>query len=662
VFYQNITEADFYNCFYKNDETFSKLKSEADVFFRKTNEEKDKLTTVKKFEERRRLKRKQFIASLGGLPKKKTPLNPKITKEYKRDDYTLKNVVFESRPKFYVTSLLYVPHKLMRKNPAVLFMCGHSQNGKAYENYQRVCIEMARAGFVVMAMDPIGQGERLQYMNKKTGHSEAHATVHEHVIYGNQCDAIGTSVAQYFVWDGIRAIDYLCTLPFVDKKKIGVTGNSGGGTQTSYMLMADDRIAAGAPCTYINSREVYLKSGQAHDSEQNLFGSIRDGIDHDDYLTAIAPRPVIVGAARFDFFPLIGTEESVRKARKVFKLYGKENNIKLAIGDHWHEYSDIIREAVINWFTKHLLGSKKKFKTRNNEEITLEPEEVTNCVKSGNIGSLKGFKNVFQYNLDNIKADKKQRKKKLTRNDIIKLLGIDDIIAERKNKTYPITTWDSVMADNYSIIRERVELHSHKDLHAAGLYFRKEELNDKKTPTVILIPENGLSAKESIYTLINKYVQAGKAVFVAEPRDTGFSQKENFNYFTALDLGGQEFRHSLDYWMLGKSYVGRRVFDILRTFDYLTERKDVDTNKITIHGTDYGALLGFYAAAVEPRINGGIFDRMLTSYEDFANTKFYSLVSPARMFPHGILKTTDIPAIKKLLPGSRFKFPNPHKP
>src|SRR5690606_35607775 len=108
--------------------------------------------------------RSKIQQSLGPWPEK-TPLNAKVTGKVERDDYTIENVIFESRPGLLVTANLYIPKKRKFPLPAVLGTCGHSNNGKAEPAYQSFCQGLAKKGYVVLIFDPLGQGERLQYIN-----------------------------------------------------------------------------------------------------------------------------------------------------------------------------------------------------------------------------------------------------------------------------------------------------------------------------------------------------------------------------------------------------------------------------------------------------------------------------------------------------------------
>src|SRR6185295_18915733 len=152
----------------------------------------------------------------------KTPLNPRVTGTVERDAYKIENVIFESRPGFLVTANLYVPSGRKFPLPGVVGVCGHSDNGKANSAYQSFAQGLARLGYVVLIIDPIGQGERLQYVTEKLKPRHGNG-VTEHLYAGNQQFLVGDFFGAARAWDGIRALDYLLTRPEVDPKQVGVT-------------------------------------------------------------------------------------------------------------------------------------------------------------------------------------------------------------------------------------------------------------------------------------------------------------------------------------------------------------------------------------------------------------------------------------------------------
>jgi cephalosporin-C deacetylase-like acetyl esterase len=196
--------------------------------------------------------RGKFLEALGAFPEK-TPLNARVVGKVEAKGFHVEKVVYESRPDHHVTANLYLPDG-KGPFPGVLLPCGHSANGKAAEAYQRACILMAQNGLAALCYDPIGQGERSQILDR-TGKPALAASTSEHTMVGVGALLVGRCTATYRIWDGIRSLDYLASRPEVDAKRLGCTGNSGGGTLTAYLMALDDRISAAAPSCYITSLE-----------------------------------------------------------------------------------------------------------------------------------------------------------------------------------------------------------------------------------------------------------------------------------------------------------------------------------------------------------------------------------------------------------------------
>jgi hypothetical protein len=150
----------------------------------------------------------------------------------------------------------------------VLYVLGHAVAGKHHEGYQEIFQTLVQAGLVVLALDPLGQGERLGYYDARRRRATIGGGTSEHEYAGIQCLPLGDCITRYFVHDAMRGVDYLLTRPEVDSKRIGFTGESGGGLHTGMMMMADPRIAAAAPALYITSHRAYLWAGGGRDAEQ----------------------------------------------------------------------------------------------------------------------------------------------------------------------------------------------------------------------------------------------------------------------------------------------------------------------------------------------------------------------------------------------------------
>ncbi len=295
----------------------------------------------------------RLLEEIGGLPAR-TSLNARVTGTMERAGYRVEKLIYESQPRFYVTANLYIPTTGPGPFPAVLGTAGHSVAGKAEDLYQRVWISLARRGFVVLAYDPPGQGERLEYLDAATGKSRAGVGTGEHSTVGPQCLLTGTNLARFFIWDGIRGVDYLLTRREVDGKRIAVAGNSGGGTQSSYLAAFEPRLAAAAPSCYLTTWEKLWAPLGPQDSEQVFANFLRDGLDFADFLIAFAPKPIHMAAAVRDYFPIEGARATYAEARSLFGILGAADRAGFFEFDDTHGWSKPRREATYRWLARWL--------------------------------------------------------------------------------------------------------------------------------------------------------------------------------------------------------------------------------------------------------------------------------------------------------------------
>jgi cephalosporin-C deacetylase-like acetyl esterase len=191
-----------------------------------------------------------------------------------------------------------------------------------------VILNLVEKGFIVLAFDPLGQGERLQYPDAETGKSKMGGSTKEHSYAGIQTLLTGTSLTDYFIWDGIRVLDYLETRKEVDMKRIGMTGRSGGGTQTAQIAACDERIYAAAPECYITSFKRLLQSIGPQDAEQNPYKAIAKGFDHADYLHIRAPKPALMITTTHDFFSIQGARETFAEVQKSYAALENQKTFK----------------------------------------------------------------------------------------------------------------------------------------------------------------------------------------------------------------------------------------------------------------------------------------------------------------------------------------------
>ena len=292
----------------------------------------------------------QKLEKIVGEFPQKTPLNAVVTGKIKRDGYTVEKLYFESRPGYYVTAALYLPNG-KEKKPAVIYCCGHSIDGFRNATYQSIILNLVKKGFAVFTFDPVGQGERIQYLSDAKISSDP---CHEHSYPGTQSFISGLSPANYFIWDGIRAVDYLISRKEVDPQRIGIAGRSGGGTQSAYIAAMDNRIAAAAPEGYITTFDKLLRAIGPQDAEQNLMYFLSEGLDLGDLIEVRAPRPVMIVSTTRDYFSIQGARDAFNESKKAYAALGCPDHIMMTEDDAPHASMKKNREAVYAFFQKFL--------------------------------------------------------------------------------------------------------------------------------------------------------------------------------------------------------------------------------------------------------------------------------------------------------------------
>jgi dienelactone hydrolase len=230
--------------------------------------------------------------------------------------------------------------------------------GKAEGAYQILHVNLVKRGYVVLTHDPVGQGERSQFWDPKMGRSRFDLSCGEHAVLGNPLYLIGSNLARYMIWDGVRGLDYLASRPEVDSRRVGCVRNSGGGTLTAYLSALDARVAAAAICCYITTLPRRMRNrvqeDPSADPEQDIFGFVSEGIDHAGLLALLAPRPTLLGTARFDFFPIKGARESFTEAKRLFEVAGAGERIERAEAPERHGLTALLRQVVYRWFDRWL--------------------------------------------------------------------------------------------------------------------------------------------------------------------------------------------------------------------------------------------------------------------------------------------------------------------
>ena len=605
-----------------SDQMIDNLRRRAEAHFCRQESEKGGLTSIAAFEEHRKRVRDHFMTAIGDLPEERTPLNVQCTGSVDRGAFTIEKLIYESLPEFYVTAALYLPKGIVSPQPAVVFVHGHSDLGKSYPVYQAVCVDLAANGFVVLAVDPPGQGERFQYFDPEKGERIIGGCTTEHTYAGLQFTLGGASIGRHFIWDVMRGIDYLETRPEVDPTRIGLTGNSGGGTQSCLLMMSEPRFAASVPCTFVMTLESYMKTGQAQDSEQIVPGCFVNGPDHDDYITAMAPKPVLVGAAAYDYFPIEGAIEAVDRAKRIYALYDAEDKVDITIAPTRHQYSSYLREACVNWYKRHFRGESPDFTTGEPETL---PDEALWATPNGQVLDLyPNSKTVFDLNRKRLEESRLPPvvinrdtghdggNTDQMRETIGEVLGIPE---GRSQKIYPRIVAENIV-DGYET--EEIFFFSEPNIVVTGVFIHPLDGTAVEQTDLVLF-ENGTNDIPDKREWLESRLASGRQLFVFDPRGIGGVQVRPFN--RGGNPHGGEYKLGSDAIMLGISTLGLRVFDILRGYDYLRTREDV--NQVGLYGIGKSAFYAYFAGALEDGFASLEFDNLLYSYRNLTDTRYY---------------------------------------
>lgn len=586
--------------------------------------------------------KQEFIERIGGLPGP-APLNAQVTGTIERDGYRLEKILFESEPKFYVTAGLFLPDpkKFPPPWPAVVVLCGHSDNGKLQEGYQTGTALAAINGLAAMIVDPIGQGERVQLLNDD-GKPTISGSTTEHTLIGSGAILVGWNTARWMIGDAIAAIDYLQSRGDIRGDRIGCMGNSGGGTQTSYLMALDSRIYAAAPSCYITSFKRLLETIGPQDAEQNIFGQIAIGMDHADYLMMRAPKPTMINAATQDFFDIGGTWSSYRDAKRLFQRLDAGRNIELIEVDAKHGWHPMIRRASVQFMLEHLAGRLGPIDEPNIVALTAEEMNVT---PQGQVLLLPGAVSTFDHLKQEHARLVDERKTaapavEALRKSVRVIAGIrhlDDL----PEPTPSLSEQRPIDGQLY----ETVVLQVAPDIWLPGLIARPGK--KENAPVTCMIMAEGKDAMLAKGGEVSQRVAKGETVLVIDIRGTGETQPVGQGWYNPRF--GYNGGNAILSYLIGKSLVGQRAEDVLAVARWLCKNESVDSIKLVASGEL--TIPALHAAAVEPQLFSAVeLKRGLVSWANLIDTPLS--VNQIAGLVHGALAEYDLPDLAMLYAGN----------
>ncbi len=604
------------------------LRGEAQKYFDARKQLVASLKTSQEIHKRQADLKAKFLQAIGPFPDR-TPLNAKVVGTLMGDGFRVEKVIYESRQDHHVTANFYIPDG-KGPFPGVLVPCGHSDNGKAAEPYQRACILMAKNGLAVLCYDPIGQGERAQSLDDRKK-PEIKGNTSEHTLVGIGALLVGQSTAAYRIWDGIRSIDYLQSRKEIDPNKIGCTGNSGGGTLTAYLMALDDRIVCAAPSCYITSLERLFATIGPQDAEQNITGQVAFGMEHADYLTMRAPRPTLMCIAAQDYFDKQGAHATFREAKDIFTKLDAGDRVALFEFDDKHGFSKPRREAAMRWMRRWLLDRNDM---PSEGAFPVFKDADLQCTRSGQVlEDLSGL-SAFGMNMMEAKKYDAQRanfpklSEKQRQLEIRRLLNVPFEIPTAK-----------VLSQKIHYLEDRLSTHkvvyeTEKGILIPGLRFKHIQ---PKGPPVIYLPDNGMPPDGKLPKwLVEKYEKHHQEIYILDLRGLGETSPGAKSAYFGADM--KEAFLSLH---LSRPLLGQRVLDVLSLL------KALGNDEVQLAGEATTGPIVLHAAALDHRVRHITLRNSVKSWLSVLERPI-SFNQLTNVVP-GVLKVYDLPELRQTL-------------
>ena len=525
-----------------------------------------------------RLEVRKKIRKAFNIPEKR--VNPSFREcgELRQKDYRIVKRIYEIRPGDFVAAHIYLPENLKKKAPAVLFLNGHSDSAKAGFMCRKICTTLVRNGCIVMTFDPSGQGERQIYGKGKDADLDKRS-VWQHNLIAKQFNLVGMSYASWCALDVIRMLDALYALPQVDAKKVGLTGNSGGGNMSAVVAALDERLAVAAPSCYLTTWKHNVENELPCCAEQEVPGLVGMGLEMSDLIIAYAPRPYLVLGQKDDFFDPRGTFQTFKAAQKFYSLLGKTDKIDHLIGRFNHDYHIDSRHKMYNFFARHLGFD---FQYAEVSELPPYSRKELNCTPTGSVLDLPGAKHPRTAALklaEKLAAERKNIPVEKRKEKLAKLLDIDKVTVPYFRNLRGILHFDS----GKFITRFGLETEPGRIMSILYMPYTRLKTNQIRCEEEIelYIPHRDAVSEFVLFPVgkVERYTLDMRGVGALTPGGcqnySWWGNPELHEYlpgsFNKLDAFGRgvfaNYNYDYHYWacgeMLGKPYLGGRVRDIL---------------------------------------------------------------------------------------------------
>jgi dienelactone hydrolase len=580
-----------------------------------------------------RRQRDFFMQQIGGwphpIPGTGADTQPVVVGQIDQPGYQVQRLLYQSQPQFYVSAALFLPDPDRHPAPwpGVVVVCGHSADGKSLPAYQQGAALAAYNGLAACLIDPIGQGERRQLLTDSGTPIGVGPTV-EHCLIGTAATPVGWNPARWMVHDAARAIDMMAAHPLIRADRFGCMGNSGGGTQTSYLMALDERVAAAAPACYLSRLGRVIETIGPQDAEQVIFGQLAFGLDHPDFVMMRAPRPTLVAAAIRDYFPIEGTRNLFDWGSRLYRQLGAEEQLVKVEVDAEHGWHPDLRRASVDFMLQHLAG-RPAGSVQVPELGVLSPEQLQ-VTESGQVLHLPGAVSVIEHvraEAERIAVRRRETTARWTdaqwRERIATRLGIEPSgqdAAEplRLDLSHSVgqlqfTGWALPTAEDSTAIIWMMSQEAHSDaykflgaaagetdqtpdLEASGVANTAPTLSDPEKTLWLLLGMQKPTEPGELPAEVLACLAGGGEVVLVDVRGAGLTEPADSKWYH--QRFGRDASESVIAYALGQSLVGLRTEDLRACVEWLAGARPEHDVHLLARGPM--CLPALHLAALEP--------------------------------------------------------------
>ncbi len=633
------------------------------------NQQLSQISTSQQVRERAKAARQAYIKSMGGLPTTRAPLKAQVVGEIDRGDYIIKKVLFQDFDQMWVSASLYLPKPLgSAQRPAVLAPMGHGQAGKNAHWFQQRAIQLVRFGYIVLGYDPVGMGERWQYWDAATGkdiigshdpdNPKYMYVTDTHSYAGVQAWLVGQSLSQYMVWDGMRGIDYLLTLPQVNPHRIAVSGASLGGSTTMMLAAIDNRITCAVPTCDVTSFAEMAKVKMARDAEQIPLGITREHWEQADALLPMLLHggSVMLNANTDDFFPIAGSRQAAKELTKLYADAGVPNHFAFAENPGTHGWFPETYASFYGFLHKQFSFGLANPTHQITNDDTLKEAQLW-CTPKGQVSAapLKS-KTVFDRTSQTAIQLQAQRRQ---HSDAQILTAAKERSGVREFSSVPTAQLvDQPTHGAMDIEKWILNIEPEIELPAVLIHSAHQATLPQK---VLLYCSR--AGKSSVFNSqkfpLQNWLAKGYAVFAVDARGWGETMWANLPdnkvkppaiYFDQAN--GDEATLTFNALQEGTTLLGQRASDLLAAARWLESQKGKLLAKdatISLWGEGEAGVCALHTMAGDDHhiIQNAFLDQTLYSYQDWATTRFYKV--PVGLVIPGILEDYDLPQLAQAL-------------